>query len=99
MALSPRIRRELPKLRELVHHLLVGQACWFCHVPFLSDPAPVGRRGGDGTGPALAAKISIHHLDGNHDNDADENKVLAHRRCHKSHHMQLRHAARRAEAA
>jgi 5-methylcytosine-specific restriction endonuclease McrA len=31
--------------------------------------------------------LTIHHLDGDRGNDSVDNLVIAHRRCHKAHHL------------
>lgn len=87
--------KEVRKLRELVHFLLVGQACYFCGKP-LSEIAESWNNHGNGDGPKLTdRRITIHHRDGNHDNNEHSNKVLCHTSCHKSHHMMERHRTRR----
>jgi len=47
--------------------------CHFCREPVLT----LGKRSHEG---------AIHHLDGNHSNNAPENLVMTHTRCHLSHH-------------
>lgn len=47
--------------------------CYFCSEPVLS----LGKRSHEG---------AIHHLDGDHSNNAPENLVMTHTRCHLSHH-------------
>lgn len=84
--------REVGKLRELVHFLLVGQTCCFCGKP-LSETAETWTNHGNARGPKLVDPITIHHRDGNHDNNAHENKALAHRSCHKRFHLQERRLA------
>ena len=86
-------RRELNKLRELVHFLLVGRVCCFCHKA-LSETAEEFVKHGESTGPKFAERLTIHHKDGNHENQAHENKELCHTSCHKSYHRKLRNAQR-----
>ena len=51
--------------------------CHLCQQPFIrTDVLP--SRGVD--------NLTEHHLDGDHMNMRIENRVLVHRRCHKSHH-------------
>jgi len=78
-------RRELRKLRELVHVLLVGKTCFFCKLP-LVDPTDDGWQG-SGNGPTLTDKLTIHHRDGCHSNNDPKNHRLCHQKCHKRHHM------------
>lgn len=85
MAMRKDSRRELNKLRELVHFLLVGQKCFFCNKP-LSTTAETFVEHGNATGPALDERISVHHVDGDHSNNQHDNKALCHLKCHKSHH-------------
>lgn len=50
--------------------------CCICGKPFTEDDLPT--RGID--------LLTEHHLNGIHEDDRLENRALAHRRCHKSHH-------------
>lgn len=84
-------QREVRKLRELAHFLLVGRVCCFCEQP-LSPTAEAFTDHGNAWGPELVDRISIHHLDGNHANNAHENKALSHESCHRSYHMTQRWA-------
>ena len=81
-------RRELRKLRELVHVLARGKVCCFCGLPLLSN----ARDGfqGNADGPRLVDRITVHHGNGDHSDNAPENHELAHRRCHKQHHGRQR---------
>ena len=92
------VRSELAKLRELTHFLLTGRACFFCNGPLLTVACGKVKHG-DGAGPKLRDKITIHHIDGDHDNDAAENKALAHQSCHKRYHLEIVRAAMRAGKA
>lgn len=95
MAMTLASRRELYKLRELVHFLLVGRVCCFCKKP-LSPNAEKFVMHGNSVGPKFEDKITVHHLDGNHDNDAHDNKAPCHTSCHKSYHRKQFHAMRKA---
>lgn len=86
-------RRELYKLRELVHFLLVGKTCFFCHEP-LSDKAELFTTHGNAVGPEFSDKISIHHIDENHHNNTHSNKAACHTKCHKAHHRRLENTMR-----
>jgi hypothetical protein len=92
------LRSELAKLRELAHFLLTGRYCFFCGELLLTVVCGKVKHG-DGAGPKLRDKITIHHIDGNHENDAEDNKALAHQSCHKRHHLALVRAAIRARKA
>lgn len=94
-------RRELHKLRELVHFLLVGAGatpvddevigalcCFFCKQR-LDGYAGDFSEHGNSIGPKFAAKLSIHHVNGDHVDNRDLNKALCHTKCHKSHHRTL----------
>jgi hypothetical protein len=48
------------------------------------------RVGWDRQGNPVGRTITIHHKDGNHENDSPSNKTLTHCKCHRSHHMRLR---------
>lgn len=82
-------RQELRKSRELIRFLLRGKCCYFCKRELMKDESYA--KDGDGQGSPIARRITIHHVDGNHDNDKRSNKRLAHTRCHKSFHMRQRH--------
>lgn len=86
MAMRKSTRRELRKLRELVHVLLSGKRCCFCKEPILEVEDGFQ---GSGDGPQLEIKVTIHHKDGDHDNNDPRNHRLAHQSCHKRHHMKL----------
>lgn len=106
MAMTLTSRRELYKLREIMHFLLQGSldnnlnedsntlVCYFCRKSFAY--AEEFNTHGNTIGPKFAEKLSIHHLDGNHENNERENKALCHTSCHKSHHRREANAARAA---
>lgn len=105
--MSPASRQELNKLREIVHFLLAGAGgshrdpitgavqCCFCHL-FIDDYTEFDKHG-NSVGPKLNVQLTIHHVDGNHDNNELENKALSHTRCHKSYHRKLANALRSAK--
>jgi hypothetical protein len=87
MAMSPRIRRELGKQRELLWHFLEGQKCFFCKDPLLSleDQRRTAEISfGNATAPPMDLDITIHHENGNHDDNRKSNRKPAHESCHKS---------------
>ena len=69
-------------LRDLLLFVLTKYdiRCYFCHKPFTIADFP----------KRMTDLITEHHLDGDHMNMKIENRVLAHRTCHKSHHMRER---------
>lgn len=108
MAMTLTSRKELYKLREIVHLLLHVPlvhnldsekriVCAFCRQPLHYDLE--FKTHGNAIGPKLTEKISIHHVDGDHKNDVDTNKALSHRKCHKSYHRSLSNKARAAMLA
>jgi hypothetical protein len=89
MAMRKSTRQELRKARELLRFLLRGKNCCFCHKALMNDESYA--KDGDGQGSPISRLITIHHKDGDHSNDAQNNKKLAHRSCHLSYHTKLRH--------
>lgn len=110
MAMTMTSRRELYKLREIVHFVLAGAGgskqenenptgaygafvCFFCQKP-MHDLNFITH--GNSTGPKFDCAVSIHHIDGNHDNNEMLNKALCHSACHKSHHRREANLSRAA---
>lgn len=104
MAMTLSSRRELYKLRELVHFMLAGAgasrhdesgafACWFCEKRLDTN---LFAKHGETVGPKFTAKISIHHVNHNHDDQRMENKALCHTSCHKGYHRRKANEARHA---
>jgi hypothetical protein len=87
MAMLKKTRRELRKLREVVRFLLIGRRCCFCGEPILEDES--FDTAGDCTGPPLAERVCIHHLDGDHANCNPKNLAVSHGGCHKSYHAKV----------
>lgn len=98
-------RRELYKLRELIHFFLQGAGqtprsengallCFFCK-DALSEVE--FEKHGNSVGPKFEERISVHHVDGNHDNNELTNKAAAHTPCHKSYHRRLANELRTAQ--
>jgi hypothetical protein len=83
MAMSRRTERELNKARELLWHLLEGKKCFFCRKGFLPD---YNVEFGNARAPIFDMDITIHHKDGDHQNNAKSNRAEAHETCHKSFH-------------
>jgi hypothetical protein len=86
-------RRELQKFRELARHLLQGKLCFFCKRPLLRDEVFADHKAGESRGKPLPdiSFVTEHHIDGNHDNDAIENRTLCHDACHRGYHNKQRH--------
>lgn len=104
--MAPGTRRELNKLRELVHFLLQGAGatpftrsegfkCYFCGNELDTKSAFVSH--GNAVGPKLMAKITVHHINGVHEDNAPMNKTLCHTTCHKRHHRKLANELRAAK--
>src|SRR6266446_9742157 len=96
MAMSARIRTELNKQRELLWHFLEGEKCCFCHKSILSVDDFLRSDGiqfGNATAPPMDLDITIHHANGNHDDNRKQNRKLSHGTCHKKHHANLVFAA------
>jgi hypothetical protein len=88
-------RRELHKLRELVHVLLAGRTCGFCRKPLLTVTNTY--KIGEGRGAPVNHDLTWHHRDGDHHNDDPANLALTHDGCHRAYHARQRaRAARRA---
>jgi hypothetical protein len=87
MSMRKQTRRELRKLRELVHVLLAGRTC-----PFCGGAVAQPRDGWQGSadGPVLTERLTVHHRDGDHGNNLPGNHEVCHRRCHKAHHGRRR---------
>lgn len=106
--ISPALRRELNKLREIAHFLLAGAdatpkdesgkfICYFCLKPM--DDYTDFETHGNATGPKFAIRLTTHHLDGNHTNNTKGNKALCHTTCHKRYHRTLLNMSRREKVA
>lgn len=98
------IRNELYKLRELVHFILQGAGsslrnaqgallCAFCKER-LDEYGEDFEEHGNSYGPALTAKITIHHKNGDHSDNTPANKQLCHTSCHKGFHRRQANAER-----
>jgi len=90
MSMRKSTRQELRKARELLRFCLRGKVCWFrfCRKPLLNDVSYA--KDGDGQGSPISRRITIHHKDGDHDNDDQRNKKLVHTSCHKRYHIRKR---------
>lgn len=92
MSMSATSRKEMTKQRELLWHFLEGEKCCFCHKPLLSE-SDLERfdtiKFGNATAPPMDLDITIHHNNGNHDDNRKRNRKLSHSTCHKKHHANL----------
>lgn len=91
MSMRKSTRQELRKSREVLRFLLRDEKCYFCKKPLIREDSYC--KDGDGQGSPIKnghGLPTIHHKDGNHDNDAPENKALAHDKCHRRFHAILR---------
>lgn len=107
MAMTLTSRKELYKLRELVHFLLAGAGsssrsgggtilCCFCKAT-VHDLEFITH--GNSIGPKFNEALSIHHVNGDHDDNRMANKALCHTSCHKSHHRAEANRARSRKAS
>lgn len=113
MSMTLTLRKELYKLREVVHFLLAGAGgsaregqnqghstpsspivCYFCN-KLLHDLEFITH--GNAVGPKFECAVSIHHINGNHDDNTMSNKALCHTSCHKGHHRREANLARAAK--
>jgi len=79
-------RQELRKLRELIRSLLEDVKCFLCKEVLLTEGwIHVG--GCDGA--PVSSQITIHHRNGDHDDNQKKNRTYVHTTCHKSYHMAL----------
>jgi hypothetical protein len=46
------------------------------------------------TPPPIKTKMTIHHGDGEHSNNAEYNRKPCHQTCHKSYELKIRHQAK-----
>jgi hypothetical protein len=96
MAMSARSRKEMNKLRELIWWVLStpkpSNKCFFCKKTLLTDEQlEMIRDGwvrfGNATAPPMDLDITLHHIDGNHENNDPKNVAPSHTNsCHKPHH-------------
>jgi hypothetical protein len=89
MPMTRRMVREVSKGRELLWFLLDGKRCCFCNKLLLEKPFR-NIRFGNATAPPLNLDITLHHNDGDHDNNGKfgnrKNLRLSHESCHKRFH-------------
>jgi hypothetical protein len=103
MSMRKSTRQELRKTREILRFVLRGKYCYFHgrkrhpDCPGLLVSTESYAKDGDGQGSPVRS-ITIHHKDGNHDNDDDRNKALCHDPCHRRHHALERARVKRQEA-
>lgn len=89
-------RRELHKLREIVHVLLAPKTCMFCKAPLITTENSY--KVGEARGGPVNSDLTWHHKDGDHFNDDPSNLALTHDTCHRAYHARERARARRRAA-
>ena len=64
------------KLKHLLKYMLkmLDATCYFCHESLIE---------------ADLLKITVHHINEDHDDDRKENLSLAHECCHRRHHAKI----------
>jgi hypothetical protein len=82
------IRSELRMLRELTYEYLFEKTCCLCKQPLLQLTKTYTRLG-DRCAPPIKDQITIHHADGNHNNNKPVNRKKVHVLCHKKYHAKL----------
>ena len=77
-----RVYRYLNRYRKIILLLLEHSQvrCFFCGKLFTAEDFPKRK----------LDRITIHHINGNHEDNRPENLAFAHRTCHKRHHMKER---------
>lgn len=85
MAMSRRASRELRMLRELAHYYLPLHTCMLCNQALMPSELATEKLG-HSTPTPVKVQTTIHHVDGNHENNAPSNRAVVHRVCHKRHH-------------
>ncbi len=86
MAMRKSTRSELNKLRELFWYFIHGKRCAICKEKFVEDDVYTLHRHGDGTGAPLSMRLTIHHKNGDHDDNERSNHGLVHATCHRRYH-------------
>src|ERR1700734_476342 len=100
MSMRKSSRSELRMLRMMVTHFGLITKCCFCKKPLLELEDmlhPDGELHIVGHPLPIKTKLTIHHGDGVHQNNADENRQPAHSTCHKRFHMTERQDEKRQE--
>lgn len=90
-------RSELRMLRTMMTHFGVNTKCYFCKQPLLTMEEIVSEDGSwhlaSKTAPLpIKTKMTIHHRNGDHNDQSVRNRKPCHQKCHKRFHMKERHA-------
>jgi hypothetical protein len=80
------ILSELRMLREFAHEQMPQMKCCFCKLPLLESGS---ERFGERNHKPIRVKLTVHHKDGNHSNNAPKNRKWSHRLCHHKFHVKL----------
>lgn len=97
MGMRKSTRQELRKLREIARECLEGKRCFFCKELLIPEDGNHYAHG-DGEGSPFDVdfkKYTIHHKNGDHDDNRKRNRKWSHTKCHKSFHLTLRHKQNR----
>lgn len=81
---------ELRMLREMVWHFTEGKKCPFCKKELL--PGATDLEYGERNCPPIKERLTIHHSNGNHDDNRKKNRKPAHQSCHKRYHIKIQHS-------
>lgn len=69
-------------LRWVANRLFISLKCYFCLEPLLPNMLKAREWWN------LPRLITVHHVDGNHENDHPSNLGVCHVACHRRHHIQ-----------
>lgn len=68
-------------LKALARDTFIRQRCYFC------KRALIQMQTHGKTSWWIRAEITVHHINGDHDDDRPKNHALAHAACHRRHHI------------
>jgi hypothetical protein len=94
MSMRKSSRSELWMLRQMMVHFGLITPCCFCEEPLLKLEDVLLSDGklhiASRSQLPIRTKLTVHHEDGNHQNNAPSNRKPCHQSCHKSYEMKLR---------
>lgn len=82
------IQSELRMLREIAYVFLHDQDCVLCKQPLLQTTKKY-MRFGDRCAPPIKDKVTLHHANGNHNDNSKKNRKWVHDLCHRKYHAKL----------